>query len=121
MARVPRVSVVVPIYQVEDYLAECLASIAGQTERDLEVIMVDDGSTDGSAAIARRYADQDSRFRLITQPNGGLGKARNTGIAAASGEYLAFVDSDDRLPVDAYARLLGTLEATGSDFATGNV
>jgi len=117
----PRISVVVPIYNVEEYLAECLESIAGQTERDLEVVMVDDGSPDGSAAIAGQFASRDPRFRLIAQPNAGLGAARNTGTAAATGEFLSFVDSDDVLPRDAYERLLGALDRTGSDFATGNV
>jgi CDP-glycerol glycerophosphotransferase len=117
----PRISVVVPIYDVESYLATCLQSLARQTERDLEVIMVDDGSTDGSRALAERFACQDRRFHLVTQPNGGLGKARNTGVELATGEFLAFVDSDDVLPHGAYERLLGALDATGSDFATGNV
>ena len=70
---------------------------------------------------AKRFAEHDPRFRLFTQPNGGLGKARNTGADAASGEYLAFVDSDDVLPLHAYELLLGALEKSGSDFATGNV
>jgi CDP-glycerol glycerophosphotransferase len=117
----PRISVVVPIFDVESYLSTCLQSIAAQSERDLEVIMVDDGSTDASPALAERFARHDRRFRLLTQPNGGLGSARNTGVAAATGEFLAFVDSDDVLPHDAYARMLGSLDATGSDFATGNV
>jgi CDP-glycerol glycerophosphotransferase len=118
---VARVSVVVPIYNVEPFLDECLRSIAGQTFADLEVVMVDDGSTDTSAAIAERFAQRDARFRLISQPNAGLGAARNAGLDAASGEHLAFVDSDDVLPRDAYERLIGSLERTGSDFATGNV
>jgi CDP-glycerol glycerophosphotransferase len=117
----PRISVVVPIYDVEEYLDECLRSLAGQTFADFEAVMVDDGSTDGSAAIAERFAGADPRFRLVRQPNGGLSRARNTGIEAARGEYLAFLDSDDVLPPDAYERLLGALERTGSDFATGNV
>jgi CDP-glycerol glycerophosphotransferase len=119
--RVPRISVVVPIFNVEPYLRDCLESIARQTVSDLEVILVDDGSTDGSAAIAEQFAAKDSRFRLIRQPNGGLGHARNTGVDAASGEFLAFVDGDDMLPDDAYELLLGSLDRTASDFATGNV
>jgi CDP-glycerol glycerophosphotransferase len=83
--------------------------------------MVDDGSTDRSAAIAAEFAHGDDRFRLISQPNRGLGNARNAGAGAARGEYLAFVDSDDVLPPDAYERLLAALSRTGSDFATGNV
>src|SRR5439155_18364414 len=78
----PPISVVVPIYNVERYLEECLDSIVAQTFGDLEVVMVDDGSTDSSAAIAQRYAARDGRFRLLSQRNGGLGKARNTGIDA---------------------------------------
>ena len=117
----PTVSVVVPIYQVERYLADCLASIARQDVPGLEVVMVDDGSTDGGPAIAERFAARDPRFRLIAQPNGGLGKARNTGVDAATGEYLMFVDSDDLLAPDGLDRLLRSLQRTGSDFATGNV
>jgi CDP-glycerol glycerophosphotransferase len=116
----PRVSVVVPIYNVEDYLAECLASLAAQTFEDLEVVMVDDGSTDGSGAIAESFAARDPRFKLVRRPNGGLSAARNTGIEAATGEFLAFVDSDDLVAPDAYEKLVGTLDKTGSDFASGN-
>jgi CDP-glycerol glycerophosphotransferase len=117
---VARISVVVPIYNVERYLEACLESIAGQTFDDLEVVMVDDGSTDGSAAIAEAFAARDPRFKLVSRPNGGLSAARNTGIAAATGEFLAFVDSDDMLMPRAYELLLGSLEQTGSDFASGN-
>ena len=117
----PRISVVVPIYNVEEFLGPCLKSVAGQSVDDLEVVMVDDGSTDGSSAIAEDYARRDRRFRLIAQANGGLSRARNTGADYARGEYLAFLDSDDVLPRNAYELLLGALEKTGSDFATGNV
>ena len=82
--------------------------------------MVDDGSTDGSAAIAEAFAARDPRFRLLAQPNAGLSAARNTGIDAATGEFLAFVDSDDMLKPQAYELLLGSLDKTGSDFASGN-
>jgi CDP-glycerol glycerophosphotransferase len=121
MAAVPRISIVVPIYNVEAYVDECLLSLAGQTVGDLEVVMVDDGATDGSAAIAERHAERDPRLRLVRQSNHGLGHARNTGVRAATGEFLAFVDSDDKLPPDALESLLGALERTGSDFATGNI
>ena len=117
----PRVSVVVPIYNVEAYLGECLDSLAAQTFEDLEIVMVDDGSTDGSAAIAERFAARDPRFTLVSQPNGGLSRARNTGMDVASGEFLAFADSDDVLAPNAYELLLGALDRTGSDFASGNV
>jgi CDP-glycerol glycerophosphotransferase len=117
----PKISVIVPVYNVEEYLDECLTSIERQTMGDLEIVVVDDGSTDGSAAIARAHAERDPRIRIVTRPNGGLSAARNTGIEHATGEYLAFVDSDDLLVPNAYELLLGSLEETGSDFATGNV
>jgi CDP-glycerol glycerophosphotransferase len=117
----PRVSFVVPVYNVEPYLDDCLRSIRAQTVGDFEVVMVDDGSTDGSVEIAERHAERDRRLRLVRQANHGLGHARNAGVQAAEGEFLSFVDSDDRLPPDALELLLGALERTGSDFATGNV
>ncbi|MFJ4715762.1 CDP-glycerol glycerophosphotransferase family protein [Streptomyces sp. NPDC088785] len=117
----PRLTVVVPIYNVEEYLADCLESLSAQTLRDLEVVMVDDGSTDGSGTIARAHAERDTRFRLVEQPNAGLGAARNTGVRHATGSHLAFVDSDDVIPEGAYALMLDTLASSGSDFVTGNV
>jgi CDP-glycerol glycerophosphotransferase len=119
----PRLSIVVPIYNVEAYLQECLDSIAAQTMDAFECVMVDDGSTDRSAEIAEAYAAADPRFRLVHQHNQGLGAARNTGWRNVSpdSEYLAFVDSDDTLPRDAYERMIASLDRTGSDFATGNV
>jgi CDP-glycerol glycerophosphotransferase len=117
----PRLSVVVPIYNVERYLAECLESVAAQAFGDFECVMVDDGSTDSSAEIARRWAAGDGRFRLVQQANQGLGGARNTGVRHARGEYLAFLDSDDLVPPDSYRLMIATLERTGSDFAQGNV
>jgi glycosyltransferase involved in cell wall biosynthesis len=117
----PRISVVVPVYNVEAFLAPCLDSLAAQTFADFEAVMVDDGSTDRSAAIAGEYARRDARFRLLTQANGGLSRARNVGVGAARGQFLAFLDSDDLLPRTAHERLLGALDATGSDFAAGDV
>ncbi|MDF5751403.1 glycosyltransferase [Spongiactinospora sp. TRM90649] len=117
----PLLSVVVPFYNVEKYIDACLASIAAQTLSDFEVICVDDGSADASAATAAAYAAADPRFRLITQPNAGLGPARNAGAAAATGRYLAFADSDDVIPPRAYQLLVSSLERTGSDLACGNV
>ena len=113
------VGVVVPIYNVARYLEACLDSIAAQSYRELDVVLVDDGSTDGSDVIAERFAAREERFRLVRQPNGGLGNARNNGMALARGDYLAFADSDDLLPPRAYELLLTSLETTGSDFATG--
>ena len=116
-----RISVVVPVHNVAAYLEACLESIARQTVPDLEVVMVDDGSTDESPEIAARFASSDARFRLERQANGGQATARNRGIEQTSGEFLAFVDGDDVLPQRAYKTLLSALERTGSDFATGNV
>ncbi|MFE9726457.1 CDP-glycerol glycerophosphotransferase family protein [Streptomyces sp. NPDC005794] len=119
----PRLTVVVPLFNVEEYLGACLDSLAGQTMADLEVVMVDDGSTDGSADVAMDFSRQDTRFRLLRQKNAGLGAARNAGAAQShpEAEFLAFVDSDDVVPAGAFARMLAELDASGSDFATGNV
>ena len=88
---------------------------------DFEVLLVDDGSPDGSRAIAERYAARDSRFRLVTRPNGGLGAARNTGVRNARGRYLTFVDSDDTLPSGALAALIDSAHRTGSDIVAGSM
>lgn len=112
-------SVVVPVYAVERYLAECLDSLLAQSYRDLEVVVVDDGSPDGSYDIALGYAREDPRVRLLRQSNAGLSAARNAGAAAATGTWLTFLDSDDRLVPRAYSRLVSSLERSGSDFAVG--
>ncbi len=116
-----KLSVVVPVYNVEAYLREALESLSGQTLRDLEVIMVDDGSTDGSALIAKSFAAADDRFQLLEQDNQGQGPARDLGTRHATGEYLAFCDADDIMPPHAYDLLVGSLEATGSELAAGGV
>lgn len=90
-----KVSVVVPVYNVEKYLRTCLDFIVAQTLREIEIICVNDGSTDGSLAILEEYAKEDARIKIISQENRGLSGARNTGMDAATGEYVAFVDSDD--------------------------
>ena len=88
-------SVIIPVYNVELYLEDCLESIVTQTEKFYEVILVDDGSTDSSKVICERYCRKYANTRLISQKNRGLGAARNTGLANATGEYIVFVDSDD--------------------------
>ena len=117
----PRISVVVAFFNNGDDLADCLDSIAAQSVADLEVIMVDDGSTDGGTEIAAAKAAADPRFILIQPEHGGPGGARNRGVERARGEFLAFVDGDDMLPANAYELLLHTLESSGSDFASGAV
>ena len=89
------ISLIVPVYNVEEYLEECLESIRKQTYQDIEVILVNDGSTDGSHAICERYCQMDKRFRLINQKNQGQSVARNRGVKESLGEYIMFVDSDD--------------------------
>src|SRR3954463_5066653 len=91
----PVLSVVVPVYNVADYLEECLDSLLGQSLAELEVIAVDDGSTDRSSEILRRRAAKDARLRVLTQANAGQGAARNRAVAEACGEFLTFCDGDD--------------------------
>ncbi|MFC9189652.1 bifunctional glycosyltransferase/CDP-glycerol:glycerophosphate glycerophosphotransferase [Streptomyces cyaneofuscatus] len=119
----PLLSVVIPVHNVEDYLEDCLRSVAEQSLDAIEVVMVDDGSTDGSPAIAEEFAARDSRFRLVRQENAGLSAARNTGVrhTTPTVPYLAFADSDDFVVHDAYERMVASLESTGSDLVTGNV
>ena len=99
-------SVIVPVYNVERYLGRCVDSILAQTYKTLEIILVDDGATDRSGVICDEYAAKDSRIRVIHKKNGGLSSARNAGIDAASGEYLAFVDSDDWIEPEMYETML---------------
>jgi CDP-glycerol glycerophosphotransferase len=112
-------SVVVPAYNVQSYLAECLESLLAQTNRHLEVIVVVDGATDDTLRIAREFAERDSRVRVHAQANAGLSAARNVGAGLARGRFLWFVDSDDRVPATAAARMISSLRTTGSDFAVG--
>lgn len=100
----PKVSVIVPIYNVAAYLPKCIESIQHQTEKDIEIILVDDGSPDECGAICDNYAEKDVRIRVIHQENSGLGAARNAGIQVATAEYLLFVDSDDYIEPDLIER-----------------
>lgn len=115
--RAGMLTVVVPIYNVESYLEPMLRSLLRQRHRSLDVIIVDDGSADGSIHIARRFRRLDPRVRIIRQANAGLGAARNLGARAARGEFLTFVDSDDTVDRHAYRYTIATLRRTGSDFA----
>lgn len=117
----PLLTVVVPFYDVEEFLAEAIASLRAQTHECLEVLLVDDGSTDGSLALARSLTADDQRFTVLEVPHGGQGAARNVALAQARGEYVTFMDADDVVPPDAYAAMVATLEASGSDMVLGNV
>lgn len=111
----PVVSVVVPIYKVERYLAQCVDSMLAQTLRDIEVILVDDGSPDACPGICDAYAAQDSRVRVIHQENGGYGKAVNVGIDAAKAPYIGIIESDDWIEPAMYEKLYRRAVETGVD------
>ena len=114
----PRVSVIIPVYNAAPYLRRCLDSVCGQTFRNIEIICVDDGSTDGSAAILAACAARDVRVRVLSQANRGQGSARNHGMRTACGEYIYFVDADDELAQpDAVERIAGMMDAQSLDLA----
>lgn len=113
----PLVSIIVPVYNAEKYLRYCLDSIVAQSHLNLDIILVNDGSTDSSAAICDEYADADSRIRVIHQTNGGISKAQNAGLDAARGQYIAFSDNDDILDRNNIKYLLHALEKTGADMS----
>ncbi len=117
----PALTVVIPVYNVEDYLPACLDSVLGQDLNSLEVIVVDDGSTDRSPEILASYAARDHRIRAFAQVNAGQGPARNLGVLHARGQFLTFVDSDDVVPPGALRGMLRTIRRSGSDFVVGGV
>ena len=116
MTDLPLISVVVPVYRVEKYLDHCIQSIVAQTYSNLEILLVDDGSPDGSGAICDRWAQKDARIRVFHKENAGAGAARNTALDAAKGDLIAFVDSDDYLHPNLYAHLYGLMK-DGVDIA----
>ena len=105
----PNVSIIIPIYNVEQYLARCLDTIVDQTLKEIEIILVDDGSQDNSGAIAEEYAKKDSRIIVIRKENGGLSSARNAGLEVATGEYIGFVDADDWVETRMFELMLETV------------
>lgn len=113
----PVLSVVVPAYDVADWIDDCLASLAGQDLTALEIVVVDDGSTDGTARLARRWARRDPRVRVVARENGGLSAARTTGVEHARAPFLTFVDSDDLVRPWAFAAAVEALQASGADYA----
>lgn len=115
-----RVSVIVPVYQVEAYLAKCLDSILAQTFTDFELILVDDGTRDDCPRIMTRYAAMDARIRCIHKENGGLSSARNAGLDIARGEYIAFVDSDDTVEPTMLADAVAAAQRTGAQLVIYN-
>ena len=109
------VSVIVPVYNVEKYLARCIQSVCGQSYQGLEIILVDDGSKDKSGVICDEYAERDGRIKVIHKENGGLGDARNAGVEKAEGKYLLFVDSDDRIHENLVRDTVETAEKNQAD------
>lgn len=111
------ISVIIPIYKVEEYLEECITSIVNQTYSNLEIVLVDDGSPDNCPHMCDEWAGRDSRIKVIHKANGGLSDARNAGIGIASGEYIAFVDSDDFIKLDMLEKLHAALVKADADIA----
>ena len=111
------ISVIIPVYNIQQHLRECLDSVLGQSYPHLQVICVDDGSTDESPAILAEYAQKDPRVQVIRQQNAGPGAARNTGLEAAKGEYVIFLDSDDWFEPDFLAKMVDTAQREGADVA----
>lgn len=111
------ISVIIPVYNVEQYLARCMESVINQTYKNLEIILVNDGSTDNSGKMCDEYAGKDSRIKVIHKENGGASTARNVGLSIAQGEYIGFVDSDDWIERDMYEYLLRILHDTSSDIS----
>ncbi len=114
----PLISVIVPVYNVEPYLDQCVQSIVNQTYRNLEIILVDDGSPDNCPQMCDAWAERDGRIRVIHKANGGLSDARNAGMAVVTGELIGFVDSDDWIRADMYQLLYKNMQETDSDIAS---
>ncbi|MBQ8464939.1 MAG: glycosyltransferase [Alphaproteobacteria bacterium] len=112
-----KVSVIIPVYNVEPYLKKCLNSVANQTLKEIEIICVNDGSTDNSLQILEEYANKDKRIKIINQKNQGLSGARNSGLKIASGKYVGFIDSDDWIDKNFYEVLVEAMEKNGADFS----
>ena len=116
----PKISVIVPVYNMEKYLKKSLSSLQKQTLRDIEIICINDGSKDNSIDILNSFAQVDKRFKIINQPNSGVGKARNNGIKIARGEYLAFMDPDDWVESNAYKTLYNQAKEQDCDVLVFN-
>lgn len=117
----PKVSVIIPVYNTENFIAECLESVCGQTLENTEIICIDDGSTDNSVSVIEQFARKDKRIALIKQQNKGPGGARNTGIDAARGEYIYFVDSDDVIVPQTLEIFYRTAEAENADVVFSDI
>lgn len=112
-----RISVIIPVYNCEKYLQDCLDSVINQSYKDLEIIIIDDGSTDNSGNICNQYAEQDSRIHVIHQENKGVSASRNIGMSQMSGELVSFIDADDTLDLDMYEFLSSLMDKYNADIA----
>lgn len=110
-----KISVVIPVYNVEKYLSECLDSVVNQTYKNLQIILVDDGSTDFSGKICDVYAEKDNRITVVHQKNAGAGAAKNTGLELIDGDYFSIIDSDDYIELDMYEKMVNSLEKYNAD------
>ncbi len=117
MSNRPVISIIVPVYNVEKYLNRCVESIANQTHQELEILLVDDGSSDHSPEICDAWAKKDHRIQVIHKPNGGVSSARNAGLDSTKGDYIAFVDGDDYIDLDMYEIMLREIVENGADAA----
>lgn len=117
----PKVSIIIPVYKVENYLDACVASVTAQTYRNLEILLIDDGSPDNCPALCDAWAMKDPRIRVIHQNNAGLSAARNAGIDASAGEYLLFVDSDDTIEADTVQRALEAQQHSDAELVIFNL
>ena len=115
MSKQPSVSILVPCYNVEKYLNQCLDSIVNQTLKDIEIICINDGSTDSTLDIIKSYADKDKRVKIIDKPNEGYGKSMNRGLDAATGEYVGIVESDDWVDTDMFKKLYDIASKNDAD------
>ncbi len=116
-----KVSIVVPVYNVEQFLPDCLDSLTNQTLKDIEIICVNDGSPDNSLKILEEYAQNDDRVKIITQENQGVSAARNAGLKTAVGEYIGFVDPDDWIDLDFYSKLYDAIQESNADISVATI
>lgn len=117
----PKISVIIPVYNVADYLRECIDSVISQTYTNIEIILIDDGSTDDSGKICDEYEQKDNRIKVMHKPNGGVSSARNAGLGAADGELITFIDSDDWIDTDTIELLQKNLTEHSADISCCNI
>jgi glycosyltransferase involved in cell wall biosynthesis len=117
----PKISVIVPVYNAQGHLAQCLENLIYQTYSNLEIIIIDDGSPDNSSAVYNKYANDDPRIKIIRQENQGVSVARNVGIDIATGDYIHFMDADDWLDLNYYEKMLDIAKTTGADITASGI